>query len=133
MAMEGRQLTRDQVLSWRESWSQADRDRIAAALDAIDGGAYLAPPSGGYLGAWVNHQMVFTINPGYVAWRLGPYTKELPSELFPSMYANETHEWHELSTFRYYGGGVKNIEAEEKVCPIHGMTLPKTGICDDCA
>ena len=133
MATEGRQLTRDQVLNWRESWSLGDRERISAALDALEGGVYKAPPSGGYLAVWVSNQIVFTINPGYISWRRGPYTRDLPAELFPDMSSNDTHEWHELSTFRYDGGGPANTEPDEKVCPIHGMALPKTGICDDCA
>jgi hypothetical protein len=37
-----------------------------------------------------------------------------------------------VTTFRPHVGGPRHGEPAQKFCPIHGLALPLTGVCDDC-
>jgi hypothetical protein len=130
--MQGRSLGRTQVLAWNEAWSFTDRECLTAALDSIPGGLCVLPPSGGYIGVWINNQRALVINPGYLSWPGRRFTEGLPPDLFPDMQEDEQYRWHELSTFRPHIGGPPNGQPAQKFCPTHGLALPLTGVCDDC-
>ena len=43
-------LTREQVLRWREHWSESDRNLIAQHLDRLAAEAFYEPQSQAYVG-----------------------------------------------------------------------------------
>jgi len=130
--MQGAELSRTQVLAWNEAWSYTDRSCINAALGAVPDGVCVQPPWGGCINVWINNQRILTIYPGYLSWPIGRLTKDLPPDLFPDIHADEMDQWHLLSTFRPHVGGPRRGEPAQKFCPIHGLALPLTGMCDDC-
>ena len=133
MAMEGRPLNRAQVAAWKERWSYTDRACVTAALGAVPDGICILPPSGGYVGVWSDDRLALTIHPGYLWWRDRRFAEDLPPDLFPDMQTDEKGDpWHELSTFRPHLGGSPSMEPVQECCPIHGLALPLTGVCDDC-
>ena len=132
MATEGRRLTRAQVLDWNEAWSFTDRACVAAALDAVPDGEYVVPPSGGYINVWVDARRALVVHPGYLVWPRGGSAAGLPPTLFPDLKVEGEEQWHELSTFRPHAGGSRADDPAPAVCPIHGLALPLTGVCDDC-
>jgi len=132
VALQGRHRSRTEVLAWNEAWSFADQKCITAALDAIPNGMCVLPPSGHYIGTWINNQRAMIIYPGYLSWPGRRFTEDLPPDLFPQMHADEQYQWHELSTFRRHVGGSPGEQPSQRFCPIHGLVLPLTGVCDDC-
>lgn len=50
---EERELTRTQVLAWSDSWTSADRELVAQALDLLPQEHLFAPPSNSYAAAWL--------------------------------------------------------------------------------
>ncbi len=83
MAMQGRRLSRTEVLAWNEPWSYTDRVWITAALDAIPNGVCVLPPSGGYIGVWSNDHRALVIRPGYLVWPGRPVVKGPPARPVP--------------------------------------------------
>jgi hypothetical protein len=133
MAMQGRRLSRTEVLAWNAPWSSRDRVWITAALDAVPNGVYVVPPSDdGHIGVWINNGRALVIYPGYLAWPGGRWTKDLPPGLFPDMQGDGHDQWHGLSTFWPNPGGPTIPERPAQICPICRMELPSTGVCDDC-
>jgi len=132
MAMQGRRLSRTQVLAWNEPWDYTDRAWITAALDAIPNAECIVPPSGGHIGVWSNDRRALIIWPGYLVWPAGRWTRDLPPGLFPDMRENEHDRWHLLSTFRARGGGHGSEERALAICPNCYVALPLSGVCDNC-
>lgn len=132
MAMQGRLLNRTEVIEWNEPWSYTDRVWLTAALDAIPHGVCILPPSGSYIGVWINGRRALVICPGYLVWPGKGWTKDLTPDLFPDMHEDERDQWHELSTFRPYTGEPSSEERAAAICPSCFMELPLTAVCDDC-
>jgi hypothetical protein len=130
MAMQGRRLSRKQVLAWNEPWSYTDLALITAALDAIPDAVFDLPASGGYIGVWTNGRRALVIWPGYLDWPGGRWTKDLSSDLFRHMHENEHDQWHELSTFQDRDVIRPVPDRPAKFCPYCHEAVPLTGICD---
>jgi len=79
MTMQGRFMLKSEAIEWNEPWSQRDRARIAAALEAIPGGKCIRPSSGERIGVWINGHLALKIYPGYLVWpgKGGPRTCRL--------------------------------------------------------
>jgi hypothetical protein len=93
-------MLRTEVTEWNEPWSQRDRARIAAALEAIPGGVCVVPCAGNRVGVWIDDRLALITYPGYLEWPGGRWNKDLPRDLFPDMQGGERSEWHGLSTFQ---------------------------------
>jgi hypothetical protein len=132
MVMQGRRLSRTQVLAWNEPWSTRDRVWITAALDAIPNGVCVVPRAGDRIGVWMDGRLALVIRPGYLSWPGGQWATDLGPGLFPEMYEDEHFKWHELSTFRPHTGGPTAEEPPAAICPSCFMARPRTGVCDNC-
>ncbi|KNX38849.1 hypothetical protein [Luteipulveratus halotolerans] len=122
--MGGRHLTRDQVFTWVGEWSVADHRTIAEHLDRVGAVSYSVPASGGYIRcADADDRMVMRIAPGYVEFA----TATAPDDLKDSEWRGFT-----LSTFRERRSPELAYDEPPQVCPVHFVTLPASGVCDDC-
>lgn len=63
--MQGHLMLRTQVIEWNEPWSQRDRARIAAALEAIPHGRCVLPRAGTHVGVWINGGLALKVFPGH--------------------------------------------------------------------
>ena len=66
MTMQGLFMLRTQVIEWNEPWSQRDRLRVAAALEAIPDGKCVLPRAGTHIGVWINGRLALKVFPGYL-------------------------------------------------------------------
>jgi hypothetical protein len=78
MVMQGRRLSRTQVLAWNEPWSTRDRVWITAALDAIPNGVCVVPRAGDRIGVWMDGRLALVIRPGYLSWPGGQWATAGP-------------------------------------------------------
>jgi hypothetical protein len=111
---------------------QGDLVGLRIGRETVPDGVCVLPPWGGCINVWINNQRILTIYPGYLSWPTGRLAEDLPSDLFPDVHTDEKDQWHLLSTFRPHAGGPRRGEPAQKFCPIHGLALPLTGVCDDC-
>jgi hypothetical protein len=116
-----RTLTREQVLRWRENWSESDRNLISQHLDRLSAGAFYEPQSQAYVGCKQasDPNVVMYVNPGYLEFRKDTSPPGL----------DEGVNWIELSTFVARGDATLLLESEQ-VCPKCSMMLPLSGVCD---
>ena|ERR1017187_1984261 len=103
MTMHGRFMLKSEAIKWNEPWSQRDRARIAAALEAIPDGRCVLPSAGTHIGVWINGHLALKIYPGYLVWPGKDWTEDLSPDLFPDMQEDERDRWHGLSTFQDHG------------------------------
>jgi hypothetical protein len=133
MAMQGRRLSRTEVIAWNKPWNTRDRVRVTAAIDSIPDAVYIVPPAdGGHIGVWTNNRRALVIYPGYLVWPGGRGVKALPPDLFSDMEGDGHDEWVGLSTFEPRTGGPRIPELAAAICPVHFVELPQTGVCDSC-
>jgi hypothetical protein len=117
-------LTREQALNWNQEWSYTDRDFIEQNFNRLDPRTFYVPPSGGYVRCIdVQGTTVMTLHPGYLKFK---------RELVPAERVEPDWPGVTLSTFRPHASPLEAPGEGELVCPIHQITLPLTGICDEC-
>jgi hypothetical protein len=122
--MSGRQLTREQVMSWRENWSWDDRRVIGEHLDRLQARTFSVPPSAGYVRCYnAVRKLVMYIGPGWVEFTRG----HEPETIQPGMWRGFA-----LSTFRPHSGSRAKPEAGESFCMVHGLPVRTAGLCDTC-
>lgn len=114
-----RYLTREQVLAWREGWSESDRRRMCDYCEVQQVVSFYEPASKQYVGCRdAEGRGVMFVYPGYV---------EFPKSRVP---AGLDRNWIILSTFK--GRDPRpDVEPESsEVCPHCFLQLPLTGVCD---
>lgn len=118
---ERRLLSREQVMAWRENWSESDRRMIADHLDGQGAVSFYEPPSKQYVGCrGADGRGVLYISPGYL---------EFPKQALPEG-LTEHNRWFGLSTFQSRDGSdPRGLEVTE-VFPHCWMVYPLTGVCD---
>lgn len=122
--MNGRELTREQTLQWRETWSWDDRRLIEANLDRLQAMSFDLRPSGGVVRCRdATGRAAMYIAPGYLQFAPGCQ---------PNTIAKGDWRGLELSTFRPWHGTAANPEWAHKSCPVHGYPLLPSGLCDSC-
>lgn len=119
-------MSRDEALKWNALWSIADRRRIEEQFDRLGVVGFYSPPSGGYVGCEDRTgRRVMFLSPGYVEFKKDVVPLELCEPTWPGF---------ALSTFRHRAAGADfEREGLGNFCPVHGLLLPLTGLCDDCA
>ena len=132
MTRDGRHLTLEQALNWNSHWSHTDQVRIGEALAAPPELEFLVPPSGGYIGVWVDGRKALEIRPGYLSWTTLKWAADLPPTITGTLEHDGTHAWFLLSTFRPNEAGPARPEPAPQVCPTCDEQLPATQVCDNC-
>lgn len=122
--MSARELTREQVIAWREAWSGADRRLIEEHLDRVGARTFDLRPSGGVVRCRDGQgRPVMYIAPGYVEFAPG-------SE--PDHIAKGHWRGVGLSIFKPWSGSAAKPEGTDRYCPVHGYPLLPSGLCDTC-
>ncbi|MGV8965384.1 MAG: hypothetical protein ACOH2F_03820, partial [Cellulomonas sp.] len=83
------------------------------------------------IGVWIDNRRALEIRPGYLLWP-GGRVPDLPPDLFPDMQRDSDVAWHALSTFRPRAGDSGRNGLDPAICTSCSMTLPGTGLCDNC-
>ena len=122
--MNGRELTRDQALLWRENWSWDDRNLVKENVDRLQAKAFDVRPSGSVVRCRdASGRVVMYIGAGYV---------EFPPGCEPASIATGSWRGITLSTHRPRNGSGGRPEDTTKYCPVHGYPLLSSGLCDTC-
>jgi len=117
-------MTREQALAWNPSWSAADVRTIEENADRLEVRTFYRTRSNGSVTAQDSDgRSVMYLSPGYVEFRKG-----LAPEIRPDP------AWHgfALSCFRPRSGAEAKDEVAPAICPSCFITLPGTGVCDEC-
>lgn len=114
-----RYLTREQVLAWRERWSESDRRRICDYFEVQQVVSFYEPASKQYVGCRdAEGRGVMYVCPGYIEF---PKTR-VPAGLDPN--------WITLSTFRGRDVPLPDPIETREICQLCFLELPLTGLCD---
>lgn len=127
-----RTLTRQQVLSWRETWSYTDKELIAHALDVLDDVDYYVVASETYVVARMDGRVAVEIAPGYLYWRAARFVSLVDEAKFPGGIRGDAASgwWYTLSTFQPRAGSTPTFEELRDTCPVCWAELPVTGECN---
>ncbi|QWC84569.1 hypothetical protein KLP28_13480 [Nocardioidaceae bacterium] len=123
-----RSLTRQQVLSWRDTWSRTDKAMVEAAVGALPATTAFYETTS-YAAARVDGRVAVYISPGYLSWSGGQWSAELDPALFGALDVEDGWAWKPLSTFRPHQGSKPSIEEFDE--PWAGcFTVPaRNGTC----
>lgn len=122
MAAARKPITRQDALSWRERWSQADRNRLDQEFDRLGVVGWYLPSSEQYIGCFNDNGMtVMEVHPSYVHFK----GDTAPDDVRRSHYRDLL-----LSTYSRPSAPSASQREGTGTCPIHGVRLPVTGQCD---
>ena len=117
-------IGREEALSFRQGWSIGDLRLIEENFERLGIEKYYSIPSGSYVGCVdTNGTRVMSLAPGFVWFKTG---------LQPE-YSEPDWPGFVLSTFRSKDSPNMRSGKDYEVCPEHPtMTLPLSGICEEC-
>lgn len=126
-----REMTRQQVMNWRDGWSSSDRALIESSLDLLPEADYYKPTSAQYIGARVGGRVAVYIAAGYLYWPKGRWAVDLDPQLVPGGLKtdDEGHKWFPLSTFRTRAGAKERFEELSAPCPDCFLVPSVSGEC----
>lgn len=120
-----RRLDVEQLLAWNSKWSRSDLNKLVEHADRLGLVQYeQSADRGSVVGFDVSGRSRMTVHPGYLEFRKG-------SE--PDEGVDKGRLWIELSTFQARSSPKFRPVDNEKICPVHGLLLPSSGLCDECA
>jgi hypothetical protein len=128
-----RPLVRQQVMTWRESWSIADRELIEHALNQLGEADYYEPNSPQYVGARVGGRVALYIAPGYLYWTSPKWAEGLDVKMIPGGLLSGDQDkgrWYALSTFQERGSSKPSFDELRAPCPVCFLVPSISGACN---
>ena len=122
------EMTRQQVLSWRQNWSFTDQQTIEYHIDRIGITTFYRTEVDDH----IRCLQTPLDTPGKIAMSIGPGWIDLRKYPNPNKEGKPSEEWATLSTFRKRHESNPLQNNDDQVCPRCFITLPATGMCDNC-
>jgi hypothetical protein len=119
----GREVTREQALAWRENWSWDDRNLVKEHIDRLQARTFDVRPSGGVVRCYdASGRPVMYIGAGYIEFAPGCQAESIPQGAWRGF---------ALSTNRPHGSTARSNDTTQ-YCPIHGYPVLPSGSCETC-